>query len=215
VSHQLDLNSSIEIFLLRSETSGYVNASFTIMTPAHHSISDEELFRELTTPSAATAFQSLYERYGQRVYNYCVHFLSSRDDADDAFQEAWLAFHQKGAQGTEVQNVRSYLFKVAHNACLMHLRHWKSNSVNIEDVELPSMATGHDKQLELQELLQVALSTLEPTYREAFLLHEVEGFSYEEMVHLTGDTVNALRNKVWRARTQIRTILAPFVGEER
>jgi RNA polymerase sigma-70 factor, ECF subfamily len=177
-------------------------------------MSDEELFRELMLPTGSAAFSTLYERYGPRMYNYCVHFLSSRDDADDAFQEAWLAIHQKGIQGTVVHNVRSYLFKVAHNSCLMHLRHRRSNVVSIEDVEVPSLTSGHDKQVELQELLQLALSTLEPTYREAFLLHEVEGFSYDEMEQLTGDTINALRNKVWRARTQIRTILAPFVGEE-
>ncbi len=183
---------------------------------AFHHHNDEELFSLIATADGLAAFRTLYERYRVRLFSYCLHVLANRDDADDAFQECWLHLHSKARDGAaNVENVRSYLFRAAHNACLMHVRKNHRQMVSIDDVELPQLNGDPSRQLELQELIQLGLSTLDPSAREAFVLHEVEGFSYEEMSDLLGESVNALRNKVWRARQQIRTILTPYIGESR
>ena len=180
----------------------------------HHT--DEELFSLISTEGGLPAFALLYQRFSVRLFNYCLQVLSNKDDADDAFQECWVKVHDRAKAGdTRVQNVRSYLFRAAHNACLMHVRKNRRSTISIEDIELTHLQVEPFKQLELTELIQLGISTLEPSAREAFVLHEVEGFSYTDMADLTGESVHALRNKVWRARNQIRMILIPYIGDSR
>lgn len=184
--------------------------------PSQHQHTDEHLFAEVSEPNGLEAFRTLYERYKVRIYSYCLHILASRDDADDAFQECWVNVHDRARSGSaRVDNVRSYLFRSARNACLMHLRKIRSNVTTEPVVEMPHLGYDPSRDLELQDLIQLGLSFLEPAAREAFILHDAEGFSYEEMAQLLGESVDTLRNRVWRARQQLRTILTPYIGESR
>lgn len=173
---------------------------------------DVELFRQIAAPEAAErAFAELYSRYAQKVYLYCRKVLGAESEAHDVFQEAWMKFHAAATKCTDVSNVPGYLFRIARNLCLNRQRG------TVQLVELDEIRhAAHDQPYEQRELLSLldrALDVLDADYREAFVLHEMEGFTYDEIAAITGDTIPALKNRVWRARKQIRSMLAPFLEE--
>lgn len=160
---------------------------------------------------AERAFAELYNRYAQKLYLYCRKVLGNETDAHDVFQETWMRFHTAAKGGTKVENAVGYIFRIARNLCLNRRR----TTVTFVEFE-HTMVSTHDKPYEQKELLSLvdrALDVLDMEYREAFVLHEMEGMTYDEIAIITGDTVPALRNRVWRARKQIRKLLSPFLAE--
>lgn len=183
------------------------------MKPTLSASTDNQLFCWLAAShrEAEQAFAELYARYGQKLYLYCRKVMGSNSDAHDAFQEVWMQFHAAGKNGTAVQNVSSYLFRIARNVCLNRKRSART-FLNIEDLECVS----HDKPYEQRELLSLidrALDVLDDEYREAFVLHEMHGMAYGDIAAITGDTIPALKNRVWRARKQIRELVAPLLAD--
>lgn len=177
--------------------------------------SDAALFAVLMTPSDYTekAFAEIYARYSQKVYLYCTKVMGNRHDAHDLFQETWMKFHSAAQKAdTVIENVGGYLFKIARNLCLNKKRQQHNQHVTFEEFYAVSYDTTLE-QKEFSELLNRALDILDDGYREAYVLHEMEGMPYEEMSGITGDSVPALKNRVWRARKQIREFLAPFLIE--
>jgi RNA polymerase sigma-70 factor (ECF subfamily) len=184
------------------------------VNPSIREQTDAALFTLLTSASSLQAFAELYERHNRRILHYCERLLGSVDDGADAFQETWIQFHQAGVSGSVVvDNVRGYLFTVARNACLMKLRSKRVQLIRLEDLAMePHCPTTSSPDNEVRDLLSKALEVLDHGSREAYILHDIEGFSYEEISAITNTSVHALRNKVWRARTHVRTYLAPHVG---
>lgn len=175
--------------------------------------SDTELYGLLCAPpdTAERAFAVLYNRYAQKLYLYCRKVLGSETDAHDVFQETWMKFHTAATKATDVANVGGYIFRIARNLCL-NRRRGTTTLVGLDD----TVFATHDRPYEQKELLSLidrALDVLDLEYREAFVLHEMEGLAYEEIAAITGDTVPALKNRVWRARKQIRKLLSPFLAE--
>ncbi|MBL7997786.1 MAG: RNA polymerase sigma factor [Candidatus Kapabacteria bacterium] len=159
------------------------------------------------------AFAELYARYGQKVYLYCTKVMGNRHDANDLYQETWIRFHNAALKAeTALDNVAGYLFRIARNLCLNKKRDAKKDLVNFDDFSFGSIDTTLE-QKELSELIARALDILDDDYRECFVLHEIEGMPYDELSRITGETVAALKNRVWRARKQVREFLSPFLHE--
>lgn len=157
------------------------------------------------------AFAELYSRYSQKVYLYCSKVMGNRQDANDLFQETWMKFHNAAVKAeVVVENVGGYLFRIARNLCLNKKRSQQNIHVTFEEFYGSTHDTTYE-QKEFNELLNRALDLLDVDYREAFVLHEIEGLPYDEISVITGDTVAALKNRVWRARKQIRQFLSPFL----
>lgn len=174
---------------------------------------DEELFVLLRTnpERQRDVFGEIYARYSRKVFLYCRKVLDRNNDVNDAFQETWMQFHSAAMKKeSTVHNVGGYLFRIARNACLAKKRAETQPTMSYEDIypgnEVNALATN-----EINDLLRRALDVLDFEYREAYVLHELEGISYEDLSQITGDSVAALRNRVWRARKHVREFLAPHL----
>ena len=175
--------------------------------------SDLELYCCLADRTRAEgAFRALYERHSRRVYLYCLKILSEKQDAMDAFQQTFVKFHRLGQDGVILENIGGYILRIARNVCIDKLRAQKIKLVPFEEIHFSSHKTSYEEK-EFKQLVEMALDLLEPEYREAFVLRELEGLSYEEITAITNDTVPALKNRVWRAKQKIRDILAPYTDE--
>lgn len=187
------------------------------MTNNFGSYNDSALCSKLQRrePDAEQAFAELYARHSQKVYIYCKKVMNNVNDAHDLFQETWMRFHA-GMQKSEreIRNAGGYLLKVARNLCL-NKKESARTYVALESI--PELTLdAHDRRYEQQELVQLidhALALLDDKYREAFVLRELEGLSYDDMAEICDDTIPALKNRVWRARKQIKETLAPLVAE--
>jgi len=175
--------------------------------------SDAELFKTLRQPKAEAerAFAELYARHSQRVYVYCLKIMGEEADALDIFQTTFLKFHAAAQSEKNIENIPAYLLRIARNLCLDKKREFKP-TVPFEDFHGAARDNSYEN-TELFALINTALELLEIEYREALVLHEYEGLSYNEIAEITGDTIPALKNRVWRAKQKIRNILSPYLAD--
>lgn len=175
--------------------------------------SDKELFTALkqSKSQAEPAFAEIYSRYSGRIYAYCLKVLGNHEDAGDIFQEVMMKFYNSSLEKDLIENIPGYILKIARNLCLNFKRDRKI-TVDYETVVLSVDDNNYDKK-ELLDLIQSALDTLDFEYREAFILRQYQGLSYNEIAEVTGDTVTAIKNRVWRAKEKIKTILSPYLQD--
>ncbi len=155
----------------------------------------------------ADAFAVLYGRHKQAVYLYCMRLLGRSASAEDIFQDVFMKCYEQLRDGVQIQNLRAWLMTSARNRCFNQLRDRKFPA-DIDELgdELPGEAV-----LDIAERmdLEEALTHLTPDTRDALLLCEYQGFTYEEIADITGAPLTAIRKRIFRARQKLRTLLAP------
>ena len=153
------------------------------------------------------AFAELYSCYKQGVYLYCTRFLGDQPAAEDIFQEVFINLLERVRGGNDIENMQGYLIRSARNRCLNVIRDRKYPK-DIDELEeiLPGgdiVAVGE------YEDLESALQQLPAANREALLLCEYQGYSYEEISAMTEVPVTTVRKRIFRARQRLRQILIP------
>jgi RNA polymerase sigma-70 factor (ECF subfamily) len=173
--------------------------------------SDEELFTLLTLGNKE-AFVELYSRYRGRIYAYALRMLGDRERANDIFQETFTRIYQQSV-GSErpLTNVSAYIFKTARNICLNAIRDQKPVTA-VEDFHQMAFQPNHEN-VELAELVKTALELLPQHHREAFILREYDGLSYQEIAEITGQTLPSVKIHIYRAKEKLRKILSPYLAE--
>ncbi len=168
------------------------------------------LLREQGT-SADAAFAEIYSRYSSRLHAYCVKILRDYDEAADIFQETLIRFVQSVRDNKEITNVPAYLLRIARNLCLNAKRDKKLTTEPL-DYMLVSEDRSYEKK-QLLDLIDDALNKLSDEYKEAFVLREYDGFSYQEIAEITGLSLSNVKIRVVRAKNQIRELLHPYIKE--
>jgi|CXWL01.1.fsa_nt_gi RNA polymerase sigma-70 factor (ECF subfamily) len=170
--------------------------------------SDEELVERVAT-GEDEALALLMSRHGPNLMRFAANSLRSADDADEVLQDVFLRARGAFRRGTRPNNLSGWLFRVTVNRCRSRQRRWwpfvggASGEAALARANVVSTAAD----FEWREEIDRALAALAPPQREAFLLKHVEGMSYDEMAHVTGLGVPALKMRVARARLQLRTRL--------
>ncbi len=174
---------------------------------------DDGLFYMLKGPKreAEAAFSELYNRYSPRIHAYCLRVVGNYEQAEDIFQETFLRFYKSAQVDRNMTNVPGFLLRIARNLCLNYKRD-KRDTVAIDNFHFASKAHSHE-QAEMLDLIAMALELLEVEYREAFVLREYDGLSYKEISQIVGDSVSAVKTRVFRAKQQVRTILSPYLKD--
>jgi RNA polymerase sigma factor (sigma-70 family) len=157
------------------------------------------------------AFEAIVERYRRPLLRACRRVLPDAR-AEDAVQQALMAAWNGLLRGDEVRELRPWLYRIAHNTALNHLR------VSGYDYdELHEVINGRDGTEEEFERRLIARSTLAglaalpERQREALLQIAVQGRGQEEVARSLGVSEPAVRQLVHRARTQLRSAATAFV----
>jgi RNA polymerase sigma factor (sigma-70 family) len=149
------------------------------------------------------AFEVLFERYNTRLLAFCQHMLGSREDAEDVLQEVFVAAHNAILADQRDLNVRPWLYRIARNRCLNHLRKPAPEGQDTMDVHPhENGATTAERVQNREEFRQLIadVGTLPETQRTALLLREVDAMSYEEIAQATATTVPSVKSLLVRAR---------------
>jgi RNA polymerase sigma-70 factor (ECF subfamily) len=179
---------------------------------------DRELFARFIKGDGA-AFQALYATYERPLILYCEYLLRSTDEAQDVFQEAWLRVVRLRDRQEEVvvENFRAMLFTIARNISLTRLSSRKqSSSVKLSLDTLGAdgdwLATEGEPFGELEDLVNRALARLPVLQREAFVLHGVLGYTFQEIAEKQGGTMTAAKTRAFRARAYLRKLVSNWLG---
>jgi RNA polymerase sigma-70 factor (ECF subfamily) len=136
--------------------------------------------------------------------------LGSREDAEDATQEALLRAHRALARYDGRTAFRTWLMSILINRCrtaLLHRRRRTARVVYDDDAVQRARVDGAAVHAELRLTIDRAVAMLDPLQREAFLLKHVEQLSYDEMSAATGVGVSALKMRVQRACDRLQQLI--------
>src|SRR3954468_22728460 len=149
--------------------------------------SDERLV-EIARDGDERAFEVLYERHSAAILRYCRSLLRSTQEAEDVKQEVFVLAISALRRGADPDAFRPWLYRVAHNACMSHLRVRRPVLVADNGVLVGPLAAAEPVDAHREELRQLLddIGRLPDVQRGALLLREMDGFSYEQVGKVLG-----------------------------
>jgi len=176
---------------------------------------DEQALIASACKGDVRAFNQLVMLYQSMVYNVAVRVLGDPDAAADATQDAFLsAFKAMGR--FRGGSFKAWLLRIVTNACYDQLRvKQRRPTSSLDDLPVESDHTPylHDpaekpdefvERQELNDMIQVAISTLPVEQRVIVVLSDVQGLSYQEIAQATGLSLGTVKSRLSRGRARLR-----------
>jgi RNA polymerase sigma-70 factor (ECF subfamily) len=190
---------------------------------------ESELARQLIAGETG-AFDRFVEYFRPKIFQYSWLMCGHREDAEEVAQETLLKVFESGDQLREPEKVRSWVFRIAKNACLMKRRksifaparelsldeflpskHQNGDQVRIEIADWSALPDGKALQSEMRELLEKAIRELPEVYRSVILLRDMEELSTQETAQILDVSDDVVKTRLHRARLAIRQRLDEYL----
>jgi len=186
----------------------------------------EDVLVERTVVGDNSAFEEIMRRYSQPIYAFISNYVGDYDTAQDAFQEAFVRAYKNLRKYRVGTNFPSWLHKVALNAskdCLKKRRRNEQQEVReSEEFDPLSLVPArgpslqeHAERRELRTAVRGALKQLSDVHRQAVLLYQFQGFSYEEIAAIIGCPLGTVKSRIHYAMRRLQELLAPTYQEYR
>jgi RNA polymerase sigma-70 factor (ECF subfamily) len=169
-----------------------------------------------------SAIETLLERHQQQVYAFGRRMCRNAEDAKDVTQDTLLAATRAIGDFQGSSKLSTWLFTIARRFCIRRQERDAARPLEPASMDRaartvadarPDPAEAAESK-ELHEMVEDALDALEPNQREAFILRDVEGMTAPEVAEVLGVRVEAVKSRLHRARSAIRTRLAPLLAED-
>lgn len=163
--------------------------------------------------SVPLTWEEVARVYGRKIYNFAYRLTGNPADAHDLVQEVLLRV-RKGLANYQPGSFEGWLWRITRNAFIDEIRkrkrrptsplpdemdRWDAVTSEPADVEFDRLSLGDD--------IQKALLELPIEFREAVILCDVVGLSYEEIAEAVAVPVGTVRSRIHRGRRQLRTLL--------
>lgn len=171
-------------------------------------------------------FERIYRLYETRVYRLCLHMVGNTADAEELTQDTFLQVFRKLDTYRGESAFSTWLHRVAVNVVLMRLRknrgHVETPLEQVVETEDGGEIQTTEAQVDDARLaatvdrlsLQRAILSLSVRQRLAFVLHDVEGYTHEEIAALVGCTVESSKYQTHTARLNMRELLQDYAREQ-
>ncbi len=161
------------------------------------------------------AERALYEAHVDRVYRLAYRLTGDDDLARDFTQETFIRAFERLASFRGDSALSTWLHSIATSVVLNGLRKVKRFRGREADLETADRVAGGRRSAEpdLKERLHRAIDDLPERYRLVFVMHDVEGYTHEEIGAALGVETGTSKAQLSRARAKLRTALADFAGE--
>jgi len=177
-----------------------------------------------------SAYETLLSRFQQPVYNLALRLLSDPYDANDVVQEVFLKVFRNIQSFRGQSSLRTWIYRItvneAHNQRRWFFRH-RQREVGLEDENDDSrslvqvLADGSRSPFdcafdrERHALIQEALTRENPSFREAVVLRDITGLSYEEIADILQVSLGTVKSRILRGREALRQELAVLLEPQR
>lgn len=192
------------------------------------SIDDATLLRRIRADDPG-AFEEFVRAYGDRIYGFGKRVCGPSEDARDVVQETLLQAYLSLKKLEQPEALRSWLYRVAANACYMKRRKGKyepARELSLEDLaprpgqgpgaEIPDPRALPDEELDrtrIRERVQDAIRDLPEHYRIVLVLRDMEHLSTEETAEALSLPVTTVKMRLHRARLMVRQRLEAAMSE--
>ena len=160
--------------------------------------------------------QSLYEQYKRQMFRICLRYASSREDAEDYLQDAFIRVFRDLGQFRMEGPLGAWIRKVVINTILQQLRKRKPDfsDAGISDLEHLS-ATEEDIPGNLDaQILTKYIQGLPDGYRTVFNMYVIEGFTHQEIGDMLGISSGTSKSQLSKARAMLRNRIAALYSQE-
>jgi RNA polymerase sigma-70 factor (ECF subfamily) len=173
------------------------------------SASDAELVLAVKRDGSDSAFSVLYDRHTPRALQTAWRILGGNEhEAEDAVQEAWVRAISSLDTWSQVESFGAWLRAIAAHVAINHLRRDRRLTFTNEvDVAAPEQPIDHLD-------LEAAIAMLAPGYRAVLVLHDIEGFTHEEIAERLGITAGTSKGQLFKARRAVRARLVANTAEK-
>jgi RNA polymerase sigma-70 factor (ECF subfamily) len=157
---------------------------------------------------ASPEFTAIYVEHSRAIYYLTLRLLGDPQRAEDATHDVFLKAYRKMDQFRRQASMRTWLYRIAINHCQNIVQSWHERNVHTQADDtmwdgLPAKTDSPLRVLEIKELgqrIQKTLDALSEEYRLLLLLVADKELSYEEIGTLVGQSADAVRGKLHRAR---------------
>jgi RNA polymerase sigma-70 factor, ECF subfamily len=160
------------------------------------------------------AFEELYKRFGSRLYTVAYRITGSAADAEDLVQDIFLQVYRRLDSFRGEAALGTWLHRLAVNACLDFVRSKQGRRQRVTDaaedldaIEAPATGPWRAEAALDRMDLERAIAQLPPSYRRAFLLHDVEGLEHHEIGETLGIAEGTSKSLLFKARMRLRSLL--------
>ena len=156
------------------------------------------------------AFETIYKQHAPRLYTLAVRMAGSPQDGEDLLQEIFLQAHRKVGTFKGDSSIGTWLYRLALNYCLDYVRSRQAKMRKATDAleERPGFEPAAPRQTIVAKIdLERAVAQLPEGCREAFVLHDIEGFDHKEVGELLGIAEGTSKSQVFKARARLRALL--------
>jgi len=161
----------------------------------------------------AAGFEELYRTYGPRLFGLACRMVG-RTEAEDLLQEIFLSAHRKIRLYKGESALGTWLFRLATNLCLDHIRSRANrsaqvtDSIDADDARPPEGGSGPILGVMDRLDLERAIAELPEGCREVFVLYDVEGFEHREVGAMLGISEGTSKSQLHKARMRLRQHLS-------
>jgi len=183
------------------------------------------------TETGTEDFDSLVEKYHRRIFNVVYRYLGdyyeAADVTQDTFVRAYQCFHQFRGDSTAYTWLYRIAINLSHNRKKQLQRRWQAEAESLDaprefedteaEREIPDMTLSPERlaeNKELQKLLERTIRSLPDTYRTVIILRDIEDMSYQDIAKTLGISVEAVKSRLFRARTYLKQLLQPYLKED-
>jgi RNA polymerase sigma-70 factor (ECF subfamily) len=156
------------------------------------------------------AFESIYRQHAGRIYSLAARIAGSADEGEDLLQEIFFQAYRKLGSFKGDASLGTWLHRLAVNHCLDFVRSRRAKMGRVTDTldEDGAVEPMSPRETPLARIdLERAIGQLPDGCREAFVLHDVEGFDHKEVAAFLGIAEGTSKSQVFKARMKLRGLL--------
>lgn len=186
-----------------------------VQTPNTGSHVDDRQLLDRIRAGDPAAERALYDAHVERVYRLAFRMTGDPALAQDFTQDAFIRAFQRLAGFRGESSLSTWLHAVTTSVVLNGLRKVKRLQRLETDLDVAGPVTREERRAEpdLKERLGRAIDALPEGYRTVFVMHDVEGYTHQEIGRALGVAVGTSKAQLSRARAKLRTQLADFARE--
>ncbi len=176
---------------------------------------------------ARLPFDVLLDRYQKKIFNVLLRMTGDFDEASDLTQDVFVQAYRALPSFRGDSKIYTWLFRIAVNRCKNRMKQISrvgnvaggslDDPVDLEDNltrDVPDLSFAPERLLEraeLREIVNEEIDNLPPDFRLVVILRDIQGLSYREMAEVIGISLEAVKSRLFRARSHLRERLRPYL----
>lgn len=155
-------------------------------------------------------FMKAYEDLSDAIFRHCYFRIGDRERAKDLMQDTFTRSWQYILSGTEIKNLKAFLYRVANNLIIDEYR--KKKELSLDGLMAEGFDPGFDDRSRLEHgidarLIMATVNRMDEKYRDAVMMRYVDDLSPKEIAEALGESENNVSVRIHRGIKQLKEIL--------